>query len=646
MTGRLLVSFFIFLYLSSPAFGAWDLQEGEGIDVSTDGTTLTLAGEDATTSNKGIASFDSSDFAVLSGAVSLLTSVTDDIAEGVTAYGWGDHSTQNYYDKDTDDINNVSTYLSESGSTVFYKGVEIGGGSSYDTLTEDAGNTYLEASGSLSVAQDLTVDGGTLHVDSTNNRVGINTTGDGDLPGNPLSVRAGNVISQKTERVTTSTNAVGTTMQLEHETTGNMADGFGVGFIFSAQDPGAETNLAKLEAVRDGADNEGRLRFKAGTDGNEEFMAIDASGDIEMDTNTLFVDASANAVGINTASPLNDLEVQENGAGASVTVALDAAGSGASDAILRFQDNGTTRWDWTFDDTTDNFWLREDGSSVRMTLEDGTGYVGIGTSAPVAQLNVANDLSVGSDVTVDRNLVVYNRISVNTTQADGNFNLSGSAQIETLDIDTLEGAFSLDSQAVSSIESAVNHDNLTGFIAGEHINWTAATSDFSTTGDAHVGGDLTVAGSIKQGSGAGGTIVLDGSLSVSNNLTVQDNVVINGNIGIGIDKAARGPIHINKAGDNVVYVHFTNGNTGTTSGDGATFGLLDSAGNNDFAIIMRETSNGFRISVNAGNSFIVASDGGISMANLASGTTQGGAGAGAGELWVDTDDANTIKLGV
>ena len=39
-------------------------------------------------------------------------------------------------------------------------------------------------------------------------------------------------------------------------------------------------------------------------------------------------------------------------------------------------------------------------------------------------------------------------------------------------------------------------------------------------------------------------------------------------------------------------------------------------------------------------------DGGMMMFVLKSGTTQGGAGAAANELWVDTDDDNTIKMGV
>ena len=146
--------------------GTLEFLAGEGINTTASGATLTITGEDASTSNKGIASFSSDNFAVTSGAVTIKDGgVSNAELAGSIANAKLANSTIPVSGDTGSNAVDLGDTLTIQGTTN-----EIETSVSGDTITVGLPND-VTVGNNLTVTGDLTVNGTTTTLATTNSTV-------------------------------------------------------------------------------------------------------------------------------------------------------------------------------------------------------------------------------------------------------------------------------------------------------------------------------------------------------------------------------------------------------------------------------------------------------------------------------------------
>jgi cytoskeletal protein CcmA (bactofilin family) len=132
---------------------------------------------------------------------------------------------------------------------------------------------------------------------------------------------------------------------------------------------------------------------------------LTVAGDANFDSNTLFVDVSANNVGIGTASPARKLDV--NGSGI-VRGFMTLYGTGTDNALFLHN----TAYEWAAYTNASNYFVIEDWNlNQKRLVIDTSGNVGIGTVTPGSFDAEANNLVVGSG-SGDEGITIFTGSSV------------------------------------------------------------------------------------------------------------------------------------------------------------------------------------------------------------------------------------------
>jgi hypothetical protein len=299
---------------------------------------------------------------------------------------------------------------------------------------DEYGSNVLVVTGNTSITGDLTVDTDVLRIDSTNNKIGINTV----LPDAELHV-VGNVYASS--NLTVDTNTFHVDVEADHvgiNTKYPDAELHVIGNVYASSNLTVDTNTFHVDVE---ADHVG-INTKYPDAELHVVGNVYASSNLTVDVDTLHVDVEADHIGINTKYPDAELHVVGNVYASSnltvdvdtlhVDVEADHVGINTKypDAELHVVGNVYTSSNLTVDLDTFHVDVEAD-------------HVGINTKYPDAELHVVGNVYASSNLTVDTDTfhvdVEADHVGINTKYPDAELHVVGNVYASsnlTVDLDT------------------------------------------------------------------------------------------------------------------------------------------------------------------------------------------------------------------
>ena len=375
-----------------------DLTAGEGIDVSGGGSenaTITVSAEDATSSNKGIASFDSTDFTVSSGAVTVNAERVQDIVGAMVGSNTESGIAVTYEDSDgTLDFNVADPVITLSGDV--------------------AGSATMTNLGDVTISTTIQANSIALGTDTTGNYVSAISAGEGI-----------NVSGSGSETATVTISAEDAT-----DSNKGIASFDATDFTVSSGD--VTVNAERIQDIV-GA------MFSSNTESGIAVTYEDSDGTIDLDVSDPTLTFTGDVTGSGTMTNLGNTSIALTVAANSVALGTDTTGNyvatiaDAGNSRITVANSGSETAAVTLDIADDAIGSDQiANNAVALSTQTTGNYVagisgtsneievsGSGSEGATVTIGLPDDVTIGGGLTVTGDLTVNGTTTtINTTNLD------------------------------------------------------------------------------------------------------------------------------------------------------------------------------------------------------------------------------------